>query len=89
MKASLLGRLISMGKFCLLAEDGIHYSDGISHAGYLEGKTDPSVSVDFQERNQRRYGLIRVNARRELTSLLQFIEQDSPGDMKPVSLAFL
>ncbi len=79
LKASLLGRLISMGKFCLLAEDGIHYSDGISHAGYLEGKTDPSVSVDFSGKKPK---ALWVNPGkrpwRELTSLLQFIEQDSP-----------
>ncbi len=79
LKASLLGRLISMGKFCLLAEDGIHYSDGISHAGYLEGKTDPSESVDFSGKKPK---ALWVNPGkrpwRELTSLLQFIEQDSP-----------
>lgn len=77
LKASLLGRLIPMGKFCLLANDGIHYSDGISHAGYLEGKTDPTVSVDFSAKKPK---ALWVNPGkrpwRELTSLLQFIAQD-------------
>lgn len=78
LKASLLGRLIPMDKFCLLAEDGICYSDGISHAGYFEGKTDPTVSVDFSGKKPK---ALWVNPGkrpwRELTSLLQFIEQDS------------
>ncbi|MDU9357748.1 type I-E CRISPR-associated protein Cse1/CasA [Klebsiella sp. 141153] len=81
LKTSLLGRLIPMGKFCLLAEDGIHYSDGISHAGHLEGKTDPTVSVDF---SAKKTTPLWVNPGkrpwRELTSLLQFIAQgDSRG----------
>lgn len=49
LKASLLGRLISMGKFCLLAEDGIHYSDGISHAGYLRAKPTLGVRRFFRK----------------------------------------
>ncbi|MEN3752594.1 type I-E CRISPR-associated protein Cse1/CasA [Mangrovibacter sp. SLW1] len=56
LKTSLLGRLVPMGKFCLLAENGIHYSDGIAHAGYLEGKADPTVSVDFAQKNRKPYG---------------------------------
>ena len=47
LKASLMGRLVPVGKFCLLADTGLHYSDGIAHASYLEGKADPTVSVDF------------------------------------------
>lgn len=79
LKVSLLGRLIPMDKFCLLAEDGIHYSDGISHAGYFEGKTDPTVSVDFSAKKPTPLW-VNPGKRpwRELTSLLQFIEQDSP-----------
>lgn len=76
LKESLIGRLIPMGKFCLLADDGIHYSDGIAHAGYLEGKADPTVSVDFAQKKPK---ALWVNPGkrpwRELTSLLQFIDQ--------------
>ncbi|MDN8598844.1 type I-E CRISPR-associated protein Cse1/CasA [Citrobacter sp. S2-9] len=80
LKASLTGRLIPVGKFCLLADDGIHYSDGISHAGYLEGKADPTASVDFSQKKPK---ALWVNPGkrpwRELTSLLQFIEQSKVG----------
>lgn len=76
LKESLIGRLIPMGKFCLLTDDGIHYTDGIAHAGYLEGKADPTVSVDFAQKKPK---ALWVNPSkrpwRELTSLLQFIEQ--------------
>lgn len=76
LKRSLLGRLLPLGKFCLLTDKGIHYSDGIAHEGYLEGKADPTVSVDFSQKKPK---ALWVNPGkrpwRELTSLLQFIDQ--------------
>jgi CRISPR system Cascade subunit CasA len=76
LKESLIGRLMPLGKFCLLAENGIHYTDGIAHAGYLEGKADPTVSVDFSQKKPK---ALWVNPSkrpwRELTSLFQFVEQ--------------
>lgn len=47
LKSSLIGRLVPLSRFCLLAENGLHYSEGIAHSGYKEGVVDPSVSVDF------------------------------------------
>lgn len=80
LKESLMGRLVPVGKFCLLAENGIHYTDGIAHAGYLEGKADPTASVDFTQKKPK---ALWVNSSkrpwRELTSLLQFIEQGKAG----------
>lgn len=75
MKETLLGRLIPMGKFCLLVSDGIHYTDGIAHAGYLEGKADPTASVDFSLKKPKAMW-VNPDKRpwRELTSLLKFIE---------------
>ncbi|MFK4752846.1 type I-E CRISPR-associated protein Cse1/CasA [Oceanobacter antarcticus] len=79
LKQSLIGRLVPMGKFCLLADEGIHYTDGIAHASYLDGKADPSASVDFAQKKPK---ALWVNPGkrpwRELTSLLQFIEQGKP-----------
>jgi len=46
LKKSLMGRLVPLSKFLLLAEDGIHYSDGILHADYKSGGFDPSVAID-------------------------------------------
>ncbi|KFK91835.1 MULTISPECIES: type I-E CRISPR-associated protein Cse1/CasA [unclassified Serratia (in: enterobacteria)] len=87
LKESLIGRLIPMGKFCLLADNGIHYTDGIAHAGYLEGKADPTVSVDFAQKKPR---ALWVNPSkrpwRELTSLLQFIEQNKTAGFDTLQL---
>ncbi|XES83661.1 type I-E CRISPR-associated protein Cse1/CasA [Franconibacter pulveris] len=46
LKQSLMGRLVPMGRFCLLTESGLHYSEGISHSGYKEGLYDPSLLVN-------------------------------------------
>lgn len=87
LKESLIGRLIPVGKFCLLADGGIHYSDGIAHAGYLEGKADPTTSVDFAQKKPK---ALWVNPGkrpwRELTSLLQFIEQSRAGGFETPQL---
>ncbi len=74
-KETLMGRLVPLGKFCLLADNGIHYTDGIAHAGYLEGKADPTASVDFAHKKPKALW-VNPDKRpwRELTSLLQFIE---------------
>lgn len=80
LKASFIGRLVPVGKFCLLADGGLHYTDGVAHAGYLEGKADPTASVDFSQKKPK---AIWVNPDkrpwRELTSLLQFIELGKTG----------
>ena len=87
LKESLIGRLMPLGKFCLLAEGGIHYTDGIAHAGYLEGKADPTASVDFSQKKPK---ALWVNPSkrpwRELTSLLQFIEQGKTGGFETPQL---
>lgn len=46
LKGSLMGRLVPLSKFLLLAEDGIHYSDGILHANHKSGGFDPSLAMD-------------------------------------------
>lgn len=80
LRESLMGRLVPVGKFCLLSDHGIHYTDGIAHPGYLEGKADPTVSVDFSQKKPK---AIWVNPQkrpwRELTSLLQFLESSKTG----------
>lgn len=45
LKAALMGRLVPLSRFCLLGEDGLHYSEGIAHDNYKEGIWDPSVAV--------------------------------------------
>lgn len=46
LKNSLMGRLVPLSKFLLLAEDGVHYSDGVSHANHKSGGFDPSIATD-------------------------------------------
>lgn len=78
LKETLIGRLVPLGKFCLLTSNGIHYTDGVAHAGYLEGKADPTVSIDFAQKKPKALW-VSPNKRpwRELTSLLQFMAQGS------------
>lgn len=87
LKTSLIGRLISLGKFCLLVDGGLCYTDGIAHASYLEGKADPTASVDFTQKKPK---ALWVNPGkrpwRELTALLQFIEQDKIGGFDTLQL---
>lgn len=87
LKQSLMGRLVPLGKFCLLADNGIHYTDGIVHAGYLEGKADPTVSIDFSAKKPKALW-VNPNKRpwRELTALLQFTQQGSASGFETLQL---
>ena len=46
LKASLMGRLVPLSRFCLLREDGLHYTEGIVHPDYQERMVDPSAAAD-------------------------------------------
>ncbi len=78
LKSSLMGRLLPLSRFCLLAENGLHYSEGIAHSGYKEGVVDPSVSVDFSAKDPK---AIWVDPEKRpwrlLTALLSFFSQAS------------
>lgn len=78
LKSSLMGRLVPLCRFCLLLEDGLHYSEGIAHPGYKEGVVDPTVAVDFSGKEPR---ALWVNPEkrpwRELSALLSFLDQTS------------
>lgn len=50
LKQSLTGRLVPLSRFCLLSEEGIHYSEGLAHLNYQEGMVDPSVAVDASKK---------------------------------------
>jgi CRISPR system Cascade subunit CasA len=76
LKQTLMGRLLPMGRFCLLAENGLHYSEGIQHFGYKEEKVaDPSVAINLSGKDAK---VLWVDPEkrpwRELTALLSFIE---------------
>jgi CRISPR system Cascade subunit CasA len=77
LKQSLMGRLIPLSRFCLLTEDGLHYSEGIAHASHKDSMCDPSVSVNHSGKNSK---VLWVDPEkrpwRELTALLSFFNKD-------------
>lgn len=76
LKSSLMGRLVPLSRFCLLAEDGLHYSEGIAHPGYKEGMVDPSVSGDFTAKDPKAIWTDpEKRPWRVLTALLSFFSQ--------------
>ncbi len=87
ISTSLIGRFIPLSRFCLLTEDGLHYSEGVSHPGYKEGMIDPSVSVDFSGKDPK---AIWVNPEkrpwRVLTALLSFFSQASSSKFDCIQL---
>ncbi|WP_137938217.1 type I-E CRISPR-associated protein Cse1/CasA [Chitinivorax sp. B] len=79
-KTTLVGRLIPLSRFCLLADEGLHYSEGIAHPDYKAGGLDPSIAIDRRGKEPK---VLWVNpARRpwrELTSLLGFLDTQQNG----------
>ena len=81
LKSSLMGRLISLCRFCLLTKEGLHYSEGIAHPNYKEGVTDPSTAIDHSGKAPKALW-VNPDKRpwRELTALLRlFGFSDSNG----------
>jgi CRISPR system Cascade subunit CasA len=87
LRESLMGRLIPLSRFVLLADDGLHYSEGIIHLGHKDGVTDPSCSIDTREKEPM---ALWTNPEkrpwRELTSLLSFIENDKEKGFQSLQL---
>jgi CRISPR system Cascade subunit CasA len=76
LRQSLQGRLLPICRFCLLAEDGLHYSEGIVHAGYKDGVIDPSMAVSYSGKEPKAlWADPEKRPWRELTALLSFIDQ--------------
>ncbi|RMG41232.1 MAG: type I-E CRISPR-associated protein Cse1/CasA, partial [Candidatus Dadabacteria bacterium] len=78
LKDSLFGRLVSLCRFCLLNEQGLHCTEGIIYPPHTEGIVDPSVAIDSSKKNPK---IIWADPEkrpwRELTSLLSFISNES------------
>lgn len=76
LKQSYLGRLIPFCRFCLLTAGGMHYSEGLAHAGYKEGIQDFSVAINSAGKEPKAlWSDPDKRPWRELTSLLGFLEQ--------------
>ncbi|MBD3768066.1 MAG: type I-E CRISPR-associated protein Cse1/CasA [Gammaproteobacteria bacterium] len=89
LSESLMGRLIPMSRFVLLADQGLHYSEGIAHLGYKEGVSDPSVSVNYAAKDSK---VIWVDTEkrpwRMLTALLNFLSSQSKTSFTCPQLEF-
>lgn len=42
-----IGRLVPLSRFLLIDGQSVHYTEGIQHLGYNDGKFDPSAAVDL------------------------------------------
>lgn len=74
LKNSIMGRLIPLSGFCLLANEGLHYSDGIAHQGYKEGMRDPTTAVDYFGKDPKALWVdVEKRPWRQLTALLAFV----------------
>ena len=87
LKESLMGRLLPLCRFCLLTEDGLHYSEGIAHDNYKNGKCDPTVAVNWSGKEPK---TLWCNPEkrpwRELTALLSFIAQQQGSGFECLQL---
>ncbi|WP_411360853.1 type I-E CRISPR-associated protein Cse1/CasA [Pseudidiomarina salilacus] len=76
LKASLIGRLIPLSRFCYLTDEGLHYSEGIAHAGYKEGVVDPSMAINNSGKEPKALWVDpEKRPWRELSALLSFFDQ--------------
>lgn len=76
LKGSLMGRLVPLCRFCLLVDDGLHYSEGIAHPGYKDGVVDPSMAINHSGKEPKALWVDpEKRPWRELTALLGFFDQ--------------
>lgn len=88
LKRSLMGRLVPLARFYLLAAEGVHSVEGIQHPDYLQGgMVDPSVTGD---RSQKKPRMLWADPQkrpwRMLPALLSFLRPDSTQDMRCLQL---
>lgn len=74
---SLMGRLVPLCRFIFLADEGLHYSEGILHPTHKNGGFDPSISVDFSKDPKAVWVDPEKRPWRQLTSLLSFFDSES------------
>jgi CRISPR system Cascade subunit CasA len=89
LKSTYLGRLVPLCRFMLLADDGLHYSEGIYYPGYAEGCFDLSSGVDFSATKPRAlWANTEKRPWRELTSLLAFLSNEKKSFFDCYQLRF-
>lgn len=81
LKTSYMGRLIPLSRFVLLAEDGLHYSEGIAHPDYAEGGVDVSIAVASSGATHKAiWADPEKRPWRQLPALLSFLSNMDRGD---------
>ncbi|MBE0471307.1 MAG: type I-E CRISPR-associated protein Cse1/CasA [Methyloprofundus sp.] len=89
LRKSLMGRLIPLSRFLLLTDAGLHYSEGIAHAGYKEGMSDPSVSVNYSGKDPKAIWVdTEKRPWRMLTALLSFMSTQTKDVVTSPQLEF-
>ena len=87
LKESLMGRLVPICRFCLLGEKGLHYSEGLAHASYKEGVTDPTTAVNYAGKEPKALWVDpEKRPWRELTALLGFFGQNASQGFQSLQL---
>lgn len=81
LQRSLMGRLVPMARFYLLADNGVHSVEGIQHPDYLQGgMVDPSVTGD---RSLKKPKMIWADPNkrpwRALPAMLSFLQHGQKG----------
>ena len=87
LKCSLMGRLVPMARFCLLASDGLKFTEGIVHPDYNVGMADPSASVDSSLSKPRiLWADPEKRPWRQLPALLSFLAAGKPTGFQCLGL---
>lgn len=78
-KQSLLGRLVSLGRFCLLQKDGLYLTEGLSYLDHKDGVCDPSVTTDTTKSDIKAiWSNPEKSPWRSLPAILSFISVSQP-----------
>ena len=77
LKASLMGRLVPLARFCLLTDKGLRFTEGIVHPDYSVGMADPSAAMDASGSKVRMLWTDpEKRPWRQLPALLSFLDTD-------------
>ncbi len=83
LRGSLMGWLVPLSRFCLLEQDGLHYTEGIAYPTYKDGGVDPSVAVNRSAKTPKTLWVDpEKRPWRQLTALLGFMGQSAKGSFE-------
>ena len=85
LRESLMGRLVPLCRFCLIKDDGLHYTEGIAHRGFQEGVCDPSTAIDYKQKKAL-WANPGKRPWRELTALLSFLGREGDSGFQSLQL---